>query len=121
MGSWAKMNVPLSGEDAKAYFLRQERHWSAQAAAALGADSDSDEDLDDKKRDRRDKKRMLVLKKKARELSDAAFANASSSVPPAQDADALRTNSGGVSLSLSARISQEDVKREMEEKEGDLV
>jgi hypothetical protein len=83
------MNVPLSGEDAKAYFLRQERHWSAQAAAALGADSDSDEDLDDKKRDRRDKKRMLVLKKKARELSDAVFASASSSVPLAQVADAL--------------------------------
>ena len=71
------MNVPLAGENAKAYFVRQERHWSAQAAAALGADSDSEEDLDDKKRDRRDKKRMLALKKKARELADAAFAEAS--------------------------------------------
>jgi hypothetical protein len=75
------MNVPLAGENAKAYYVRQERHWSAQAAAALGADSDSEDDLDDKKRDRRDKKRMLRLKKKARELSDAAFANASSPEP----------------------------------------
>lgn len=71
------MNIPLDGENAKAYYSRQERHWSALAAAALGADSDSDDDLDDKKRDRRDKKRMLTLKKKAKEISDAAFLEAS--------------------------------------------
>ena len=51
----------------------------------LGAGSDSDEDLDDKKRDRRDKKRMLALKKKARELADAAFAEASK-LPVAESA-----------------------------------
>ena len=79
------MNVPLAGENAKAYYVRQERHWSAQAAAALGADSDSEDDLDDKKRDRRDKKRMLALKKKASELADAAFAEASK-LPVAESA-----------------------------------
>lgn len=74
------MNVPLADEDVKAYFKRQERHWSALAAAALGGvDSSEDEDgLDEKAKDRRDKKRNLALKKKAKELAEAAFAEATS-------------------------------------------
>ena len=59
------MNIPLVGESSKAYFSRQERHWSALAVAALGAQSESDDDLDDKAREKRDKKRSLALKKKS--------------------------------------------------------
>lgn len=73
------MNVPLAGEDVKAYFKRQERHWSALAAAALGGvDSEDEDGLDDKAKDRRDKKKNLALKKKAKELAEAAFAEATS-------------------------------------------
>ena len=70
------MNVPLAGETSKAYYTRQERHWAALAVAALPADSDSDDDMSDRDKERRDKKRMTALKKKAKELADVAFAEA---------------------------------------------
>ena len=71
------MNAPLAGETSKAYYTRQERHWTALAAAALGPDSDTDDEMSEKEKERLDKKRMLILKKKAKELSELAFAEAS--------------------------------------------
>lgn len=70
------MNYPNAGETSKMYYSRQERHWAALAVAALPVDSDSDDEMSDKDKERRDKKRMNALKKKAKELADAAFAEA---------------------------------------------
>jgi hypothetical protein len=71
------MNVPQAGESSKDYYIRQERHWTSQAANQLGADSSTDEELSDKARERRDKKRSTTLKKKAKELAEAAYKEAS--------------------------------------------
>jgi|TARA_B110000090_G_C13303541_1_gene416714 hypothetical protein len=71
------MNVPNAGETSKEYFQRQERHFTSQAAAlSAGSDSSSDDELTDKQRDKKDKKKNTALKKKARELADKAFKEA---------------------------------------------
>ena len=73
------MNVPLAGETLKAYYTRQERHWTSLAAAALPAEDSSDDDLSDKQQERKENERNKALKKKGKELAELAFKEATES------------------------------------------